>query len=1410
MIRKLLLSFLFFTSQNFNKNETKKNYTQFAVLVLFVVLNFNNVHAQCNSGATAGEASSNSSQMCVGTSQEFWSTGWSIGGSWSSSNPSILEVPASPGGNTIVKALAAGTADVIYTVVQANCDQIKTARKTITVLGSSLGTVGQISGTASQCKGNTGEVYSIPPVSGGAVYNWTVPGNWSITSGQGTNSITVTVGAANGEIKVTASNTCASGSNSTTRKLDVTSSNNKTDKPTISGNNTFCSGGSVTLTSSPESSYLWSNGQTTRSIVVTTAGNYSVKTTKNGSCQSDSSDLFTVSQNTAPSISAQPQTPTSTCSGSGIQTISVTATGTGLNYQWLKGGSPISDNSVISGATGATLRLTNPNATDAGNYSVLITGTCSPPVTSSAVMVIVNSTKTVSVASSNPIVCINNLITPITHTTTGATGINLTNANLPNGVSASWESDKITISGSPDTAGTFNYSITLTGGCGNVNATGTITVNSASSAPTGISGTTTVQSGNSTTLSVTGGSLGTGAIVEWFTGSCGGTSAGTGNSITVSPTSDTTYYVRYKGTCNTTACASVVVTVSPPPCIPVGDQIASGNDSWIGHVYKWTGSIPNPDINSLPENTNVVYLGTVTEAAQFDRNMSTNAVSGATTNIICEIPPTDRFFVRYKMHTTTLAGNYVFTIGGDDGARLYIDGNPVVSNWADHGYTLDTAHYNLLAGPHEFVLEYYENGGEARVSISYGLPQGDPTLYGQNTWNVYGYNQPDISLPAANYMGTYVDPNLSFDTQLFWPKGQSPSYTTIWQGAPMNIDNFAFSYKREGFPCGNYQLQLDNFDDEVEIYIDEVQVFHYNGYQTNPMPVGTHLLNKNSKVEVRVREAGGDANAALKFTLIDNPYDGTGTAPTANTPITITSDLTLSTDLEVCSCTIKPGVTLTVPLDRTLTVKETITVGDKGKLLIESGGSLMQTTTSKTAFTGAMDAFELQRETTPVRRYDYTRWSSPVTKTPGFTLHDLSPDTLGDKYWSYAPGSGWKLSYGGGQVMYPGMGYNVRAPQTFSITEKKAFRASFFGIPNNGDYEVTPVEAQYNLIGNPYPSALNAKKFIDDNFAAGTTIGAIYLWTHNSSPVDTDGDGIYTYTTDDYAIYSLSGGIATQRSKSGTGTGNTNEPNGKIAAGQGFFVLGYTGKIKFTNDMRIGANNNQFFKTTGESETERNRIWLNFTNAKGAFKQLLVGYIEGATDSWDDNYDAGTMSSNAYIDFYSINENDKLAIQGRAVPFANTDEVPLGYVTTIAGDFTISIDHVDGLFNEQAIYLEDKITGKEIDLRAGNYTFTTTIGTFTNRFVLRYTSKTLGTGDFENIENGLLVSVKDKVVKVQSAKENIKQISVYDITGKLLYDKIKVSQTEYEIANLRATNQLLVVKITLENGHTDSKKIIIN
>jgi hypothetical protein len=104
------------------------------------------------------------------------------------------------------------------------------------------------------------------------------------------------------------------------------------------------------------------------------------------------------------------------------------------------------------------------------------------------VAVTVTPNNTVVAASSTPTLCINSALTNITHSTTGATGIG-TAIGLPAGVTASWASNTITISGTPTASGTFNYTIPLTGGCSSVNATGTITVNQPATSIT-IDGTT--------------------------------------------------------------------------------------------------------------------------------------------------------------------------------------------------------------------------------------------------------------------------------------------------------------------------------------------------------------------------------------------------------------------------------------------------------------------------------------------------------------------------------------------------------------------------------------------------------------------------------------------------------------------------------------------------------------------------------------------------------------------------------------------------------------------------------------------------------------------------------------------------------------------------------------------------------
>ncbi len=98
-----------------------------------------------------------------------------------------------------------------------------------------------------------------------------------------------------------------------------------------------------------------------------------------------------------PSITNQPTTPTATCSGSGTQTLSVTATGDNITYQWRKGGVNISNNTIYGGVTSNTLTLTNPTSAEAGSYDVVVTGACSPASTSNAVIVTVNPSLTPSV-----------------------------------------------------------------------------------------------------------------------------------------------------------------------------------------------------------------------------------------------------------------------------------------------------------------------------------------------------------------------------------------------------------------------------------------------------------------------------------------------------------------------------------------------------------------------------------------------------------------------------------------------------------------------------------------------------------------------------------------------------------------------------------------------------------------------------------------------------------------------------------------------------------------------------------------------------------------------------------------------------------------------------------------------------
>jgi len=241
-----------------------------------------------------------------------------------------------------------------------------------------------------------------------------------------------------------------------------------------SGATTFCQGGSVTLTASSNSSYLWSTGETTQSITVNTSGNYSVTITN--SCGSASSSPTTVTVNPLPTVTITPGSATTFCVGN-----SVTLTASAANsYLW---------------NTGATTQ--NIVVTTSGNYSVTVTNANGCSATSSPTIVTVNPLPTASITPSGATTfCVGNSVT-------------LT-ANAAS--SYLWSTGETTQSIIVSASG--SYSVTVTTICGSANSSPTIvTVNPLPTAVITSGSSTTICPGDSLILSAS-----TGNSYVWNTG----------------------------------------------------------------------------------------------------------------------------------------------------------------------------------------------------------------------------------------------------------------------------------------------------------------------------------------------------------------------------------------------------------------------------------------------------------------------------------------------------------------------------------------------------------------------------------------------------------------------------------------------------------------------------------------------------------------------------------------------------------------------------------------------------------------------------------------------------------------------------------------------------------------------------
>ncbi|TDO84057.1 hypothetical protein EV143_101502 [Flavobacterium chryseum] len=1186
---------------------------------------------------------------------------------------------------------------------------------------------------------------------------------------------------------------------------------------------------------------------------------YTVTPTTSGCAGVPFTVVITVNpNNTVTRTSLASTTNQTVCVNSAIANITYTTTGaTGATFSGLPNGvtgSWASNVITISGSPSAT----------AGpyNYTVTLTGGCGVVTATGSIAVTPANTVTLTslASTTNQTVCVNSAIANITYSTTGATGA--TFSGLPNGVTGSWASNVITISGSPSvTTGPYNYTVTLTGGCGVVTATGSIAVTPANTVTLTSLASTTNQTVcvNSAIANIT--YTTTGATAATFSGlPTGVTGSWASNVVTISGSPSATagpynYTVTLTGGCGVvTANGSIAVTpantVTLTSLASTTNQTVCVNSAIANITYTTTGAT-GATFSGLPTGVNgawtanvVTINGTSSISGSFPYTVT---LTGGCGNVIATgtitITPANTITLSSGAGTNnqtacinTALSNITFTTTGATGATFSGLPTGVSGTWAANVVTINGT--TSISGSFPYTVTLTGGCGNVTTTgtiITSPLPvitsQPQPLAVCEGQGGSFSIV---TSATSPTYQWEY-----SASLSGPWTATNGQAGVSGDNTASLSLTNVPVTYSNFYIRCTVTSNTCYTISNAVLLTVNPLPSAPSAGTTTSVsctttgsvalsnLPSGAWTINQTGFASNTINGSGttytvtGLAAGTYRFTVSNGTctsvvssdvtitdqssttWNGTAWSnlpPNATKAAIIAGTFAVSSDLTACSLTINTGINIVVPSDRTLYIINGLNVSSGSTLTFENHSSLVQVNNNAVN----SGTITYKRIAAQIRQADYIYWSTPVTPQK---LIDVSPYTLGDKFMGFN-GNNWVIT-NKNTIMTVGKGYIIRGPQTFSNTVKADYEASFKGIPNNGIINGETLAAgKYYLIGNPYPSALDANTFItENNFLEGT----LYFWTHNTPVVLS---GAYKYSSTDYASYNLTGGVGTGlQAPSSNPSNNNSKPSGYIGAGQSFFASAATGgTIAFNNGMRLGAaDNTQFFKSASKTAAvEKHRIWLNMTNTEGAFKQMLVGYVQGATNEYEPRYDGVSFDANTYIDFYSVANNNNYVIQARALPFTDTDLVPLGYRTTIAGEFTISIDQADGNMKNQVIYLEDKTTGTIHNLTQSDYKFTTVKGTFADRLVLRYTNKTLGTGDFENIENGLLVSVKDKTIKVLSSKENIKEVSIYDVSGKLLYNKKKVGNTELQIQNLQVANQVLLVKVTLDNNFTAAKKIIFN
>lgn len=466
---------------------------------------------------------------------------------------------------------------------------------------------------------------------------------------------------------------------------------------------------------------------------------------------------------------------------------------------------------------------------------------------------------------------------------------------------------------------------------------------------------------------------------------------------------------------------------------------------------------------------------------------------------------------------------------------------------------------------------------------------------------------------------------------------------------------------------------------------------------------------------------------------------------------------------------------------------------------------------------GAKPQIEMTRTTRAMRRFDYVYWGVPVVENVfsqingAIALGAVSPGAFDFKY-RYVSGN--TTSSGGWQNLtstQPGVGFITRVKSQAPYidgTVTAPIDMKISGTANNGAVFVPIAKVagnetsarNNNLLSNPYPSAIDADKFLTAN---NTLLdGVIYLWRASSANSGAIGE---TYSVSDYIAYTKAGSTA----YSGTSSSSF---NGKIASGQGFKVRALAdGTAVFNNCMRVSGTNDQFNRSSESSNAAiTDRYKIRFSTNNGIINQLLIAYGSATTLGYDSMYDAQLLTVSPTI-LYSILDGgtQKLSINARP-SFDLLDTVQLGFTKAQTMNETMYIDvvHREGVFNlnQVPIYLYDAVLNIYHDFSTGPYSFSSQSLLDNTRFKIVYDNPALSQNTFSNTNTTAFI--ENNIFNL-SSNIGVLSIQIFDLTGRLLEDYKLDNATSFTV-HCNKPKSVYVVRIQLNNGIILSKKLINN